>query len=96
METFKAARRGDRHVTPETVEYRYMTAEEAKHLSSGGTADILDQHGRVASVKVNGTPKTWKTRPHDVDVPWKFGLYEYGKEEFRAGRLTTLLICRIN
>lgn len=28
-------------------------------------------------VKINGKPKTWKTRPHSVRVPCKYGLYEY-------------------
>ena len=28
---------------------------------------------------VSGQPVTWKTRPLDVDVPVKHGLYEYGR-----------------
>lgn len=32
---------------------------------------------KVRKFKVNGTPKTWKTRPDDVKVPIKYGMYEY-------------------
>lgn len=72
-----------------------MTAEEAKNLHSGSHAKILDMNGNVADVKINGTPKTWKTRPHDVDVPWKYGLYEYGKESFRSDRTETYLVVEV-
>ena len=29
-------------------------------------------------VKVNGAPKTWKKNPHRVQIPYKYGMYEYG------------------
>ena len=34
--------------------------------------------GRFPRVRVNGSPKLWKTRPDSVRVPYKYGLYEYG------------------
>ena len=34
--------------------------------------------GRFPRVRVNGSPKLWKTRPGSVRVPFKYGLYEYG------------------
>jgi hypothetical protein len=34
--------------------------------------------GRFCRVRVNGKPKTWKTRPLEVSVPWKHGLYTFG------------------
>lgn len=69
-----------------------MTCEKAKDLASGAHAKILNQYGDVADVKINGVPKTWKTRPYDVDIPWKFGLYKYGTESFRSDRTATLLV----
>lgn len=82
---FSAVSRYDRKKHPEKKEYRLMTVEEAKALRYGMRIHALGQDGRVAEVKVNGNPKTWKTRPGDVDVPWKFGMYEYGTARFRGG-----------
>lgn len=31
---------------------------------------------RVREFRVSGKPKTWKTRPNDVKVPIKYGLYD--------------------
>lgn len=31
---------------------------------------------KVREFRVSGKPKTWKTRPNDVKVPVKYGLYE--------------------
>ena len=95
METFMAYSRYDKKRKEPARKYRYMTCEEAKKLASGSHAKMLDQHGDVADVKINGAPKTWKTRPLDVDIPWKFGLYEYGTERFRADRPGTLLVVEV-
>lgn len=80
MKTFTARMRYDKRKNPELRTYRYMTATEAKNLRYGDHVSILDMHGNIATVKINGAPKTWKTRPYDVDVPWKYGLYEYGTD----------------
>uniref|UniRef100_A0A6M3L671 Uncharacterized protein n=1 Tax=viral metagenome TaxID=1070528 RepID=A0A6M3L671_9ZZZZ len=58
-----------------------MNIQEAKKLKSGSTvyhvtrknADGTPMKARVTSVK------TWKTRPNDVVVSVKHGLYEYIK-----------------
>jgi hypothetical protein len=52
--------------------------EEAKQLPRGARIDVVDHKDELRQVKVNGTPKTWKTRPLNCDVPFKYGLYEYG------------------
>jgi len=95
METFMAYSRYDKKRKEEPRKYRYMTCEEAKKLAYGSHAKILDQYGNVADVKINGTPKTWKTRPFDVDIPWKYGMYEYGKERFRAHIPETDLVVEV-
>jgi hypothetical protein len=58
-----------------------MTIEEAKNLKSG---DIIHH---VSKKNADGTPmraqvtsiKTWKTRPDDILVSVKHGLYDYAK-----------------
>ena len=58
-----------------------MTLLEAKNLKSGDYIHSLDRknadntpmRARVTSVK------TWKTRPDEVLVSYKRGMYEYGK-----------------
>ncbi len=58
-----------------------LSLEQAKALSPGTilyhvlnrNADNTPQRWRV-----NGKPKTWKTRLDDVTVPVKHGLYQHG------------------
>lgn len=64
---------------------RNMTLEEAKALQYNDTIHVLDKNKQIRRVKVNGAPKTWKTRPMDVKVPYKYGMYEYGYLEFING-----------
>ncbi len=69
--------------TKKPVEVRLMTIEEVKQAS--GHMKVIANDGTVRNVKVNGSPKTWKTRPNDVKVPVKYGLYEYSYVEFVNG-----------
>ena len=58
-----------------------MTIEQAKNLKAG---DIIHH---VSKKNADGTPmrakvtsiKTWKTRPDDILVSVKHGLYDYAK-----------------
>lgn len=65
---------------------RTMTLEEVKNAS--GHIHVLDKNEKVRQVKVNGAVKTWKTRPNDCKMPYKYGMYEYGYVEFVNGELT--------
>jgi hypothetical protein len=80
-EPFQAAYRSDRRTYPAKRSYRYLTVAEVKALQPGSRVKVLDQNGRVAEVKITSI-KTWKTRP-DVQIGWKFGMYEFGRETFR-------------
>lgn len=51
-----------------------ITLEQAKSLCYG---DILHEDKTCRRWKVNGMPKTWKTRPGQVKIPVKFGLYNF-------------------
>lgn len=57
-----------------------ITLEQAKNLHFGQvlTRDThLASTGRPQRWRVNGKPQTWKTRPDEVRVPVKWGLYVY-------------------
>lgn len=70
--------RSDRRKNPERVAYEFLTFEECKNLGSESHCHILDNNGKIAQVKITSV-KTWKTRPNELLIGWKFGLYEYGK-----------------
>ena len=77
MNTFKAVSGYDRRKTPESNTYRVMTLDEVKALKYGDHVDCLDNHGRVRTIKINGKVRRWKRQPDKVEVPCKYGLYEY-------------------
>lgn len=55
---------------------RMITAREATRDEVLGTFDsflMLDMNGKFRHVRRNGRPKTWKTRPNDVELPVKYG-----------------------
>jgi len=57
-------------------EARKLSLDEMKNVS--GEVYIQGQCGCYCRVKVNGKPKTWKRSPERVQIPYKYGLYEYG------------------
>ena len=74
-----------------TINVRPMTLNEVRSLSYGERVLVSTGYfGRnrlngIVHVKVNGKPKTWKTRPSDVSVSIKYGLYEYVTVDYRNG-----------
>lgn len=70
------------------VTYRPMSIDEVKALHPGRRTDVYSGYANaLLSVTVNGSPKTWKTRPNDVTVPVKYGLYEYARIEYADGAM---------
>jgi len=65
--------------------YRPLTIEEIKQLRLGDRVQFVSRTHDVRRIKINGAPKTWKTRPHDVKVPVKYGLYEFSYSGFVGG-----------
>jgi hypothetical protein len=55
-----------------------MTLEEGKMLSYGDHIWFLSNDGSARRVKVNGKPKVWKRDASKLEVPVKYGMYEYG------------------
>lgn len=64
---------------------RKLTLDEMQHLSYGDHIYIEctnrnNKHfGELVKVKVNGKAKTWKRQDARVEIPYKYGLYEYGQ-----------------
>jgi len=75
----------------QSVDVKPMHLDKVKELRTGTRALVHTGYfGRnrlsgVIHVKINGKPKTWKTRPDDVSVPIKYGLYEYATIDYRDG-----------
>jgi hypothetical protein len=58
-----------------------MDLEDVKKLKRGQTLhhkSFINADGTPERWRVNGKVKTWKTRPNEVKVPVKRGLWEYG------------------
>jgi len=57
-----------------------VSLRDAKRLRSGTTLyhkRYKNADGSAERWRVSGKPKTWKTRPKEVQVPIKHGLYDY-------------------
>ena len=55
-----------------------MTIQQAKQLRYGEVLKhrhLKGPDGKPYRCRVSGKPQTWKTRPDEVKVPVKFGLY---------------------
>lgn len=77
MQTFKLRDGYDRTKNPPVATYRYMTPEEAKQLYVGQRVDFLALDGTVKQLTINGRVKTWKRDTERIEIPLKYGLYEY-------------------
>jgi hypothetical protein len=65
----------DRSKKKRTVRVRRMTRAEVLALS--GHADFLARDGTLRTLKINGRVRTFKRDPDRVEVPVKYGMYEY-------------------
>ena len=57
-----------------------ITLEQAKNLALGDTLyhnTARNADGSHVRWRVNGAAKLWKTRPNDIRIPLKHGLYSY-------------------
>jgi len=63
----------------ETGQYRNPVnlAEMISYCESHSHIEVRDLKGNARRVKVNGKVRTWKRDPERVEVPCKYGLYEY-------------------
>jgi len=59
-----------------------ITLEQAKALKLGMVLHdetSKNSDGTCQRWRVNGQPQVWKTRPDEVRIPVKHGLYDYGQ-----------------
>lgn len=73
---YQVIARSDRKKNPTMINVENLTWDELKSLSSGRSIHILDQFGKLATVKITSI-KTRKRRPYDIEIHVKYGLYEY-------------------
>lgn len=63
---------------PEQATYRTMTRVEVLSLRAGQRVWFKANDGTARELKINGKVRTWKRDEQRVEVPIKYGLYEYG------------------
>jgi hypothetical protein len=85
MKTFKIKDGYDRRKTPRMLTVRYLTLEEILNLSPGDHVHVVDKWGQARVIKINGQVRRWKRDPTRFEVPWKYGMYEYGTYTNRDG-----------
>lgn len=66
------------------VRVRRMTLDEIKSLS--GHAEFIANDGTLRRLKINGRVRTWKRDTERVEVPVKYGMYEYGTMDTAEAR----------
>ena len=75
----------DRKKNPEKYNFKLMTLRQVQNLRSGDRVWFLAADNTARGITVNGQPKLWKTRPGDVRVPLKYGMYQLGYAEWKDG-----------
>ena len=53
-------------------------AEMIQWCDSHSHITALANNGQSRTVKINGKVRTWKKDPNRIEVPYKYGMYEYG------------------
>lgn len=61
-----------------SAEFRPMLLEEGKMLGYNDTVWVLANDGSARRVTVKGKVRRWKRDPDRIEVPYKYGMYEYG------------------
>jgi hypothetical protein len=66
----------DRGKKKDPVYYRFLTRDEILNLSYSH-CHFLANDGTIRNLKVNGKVRTWKRNPNRIEVPIKYGMYEF-------------------
>ena len=64
--------------------YARLSLDDMKQISQGDRIDFLSRQGAIKQVTVTSI-KTWKTRPNDIRLGLKYGLYEYSYATIENG-----------
>ena len=76
--TFEVFRQSDRKKKPDAVTVRKLTRDEIMALGYSRHVPIILNNGRLGECKINGAIRTWKRDPDRVEIPVKYGMYEFG------------------
>jgi hypothetical protein len=76
-DTFEVILQSDRKKTPTKVTVRRATREEVMALSNRSHVPVLLNNGRLGECKINGAIRIWKRDPDRVEIPVKYGMYEF-------------------
>lgn len=87
--TIQVADSGDRKKIPTLETLRPATFAEIAGATYGQTFRFVGRDGRARNVRVSSVVKRWKTRPEDLSVAVKYGMYESDRVEWREGRQTS-------
>lgn len=79
----------DRRKNRDGFVFRPMSYDEAAALGVGDRVWFLALDGTARGVKINGMPKQWKRTPGKMEIPIKYGMYEYGKIRFYGYEYTS-------
>ena len=72
----------DRKKHPRMLKVRPMTFNEVLKLEVGDECLFHANDGSARRCRVTGKVKTWKTRPNDLSVPVKYGMFESARCEW--------------
>lgn len=75
---------------PSIRAFRPMTRAEVLSLTNGQHAWFIANDGKARQIKINGKVRTFKRDSNRVEVPVKYGLYEY--HTFTAQDVSRLLV----
>lgn len=79
MTIILAPERSDRHKHPKIRRWKLLTNDECRALPQGSVVKCYNPNTYdVYNLKVTSI-KTWKTRPDEIEVRWKFGLKTFGR-----------------
>ena len=82
---------------PEMGNFEVLTVQQVREMAGIFQPSHLwfvSIRGDARQCKVNGAIRTWKRDPNRVEVPMKYGFYEYGTfttADIEAGRLLVRL-----
>lgn len=63
--------------TKQLFKVRAMTIDEIRALRPDQRVKFLAHDGTMRELKINGRIRTWKRDPDRIEVPVKYGMYEY-------------------
>lgn len=77
MDTITVFEKSDRKVNKTPINVRTMTRDEVMALGYGSHPEVILNCGSLGRVKINGKIRTFKRDANRVEIPCKYGMYEF-------------------